>query len=145
LVSNSKQIDIALELVKKTGRKKVGVLGLSFKSGTDDLRESPIVDLIERLIGKGYTVSIYDEEVSLARIFGANKKYLEDAIPHIACLMHESVQEVINDAELIVVGKKSPEFAEIVASLDKEKLVIDLVRIVSDMAKYHGNYEGICW
>ena len=145
LVSNSKQIDIGFELIKKTGRKKVGVLGLSFKSGTDDLRESPIVDLIERLIGKGYTVRIYDREVSLARIFGANKRYIEDAIPHIACLMQESVQSAIHDAEVVVVGKKSREFADIVASLDREKVVIDLVRIRSEIDKFDGNYEGICW
>src|SRR2546425_7739663 len=131
LVSNRKQTDIGFDLIKKTGRKKVGVLGLSFKPGTDDLRESPIVDLIERLIGKGYTVRIYDREVSLARIFGANKRYIEDAIPHIARLMQESVREAIQDAEVVVVGKKSPEFGDIVASLDEEKIVIDLVRISS--------------
>jgi len=145
LISNSKQIDIAFDLIKKTGKKKVGVLGLSFKSGTDDLRESPIVDLVERLIGKGYIVKIYDKEVSLARIFGANKKYIKDTIPHIACLMRESVQEVIYDTELIVVGKKTPEFADLFASLDKDKVVIDLVRIMSDAGECHGNYEGICW
>src|SRR2546426_10870421 len=121
LVSNSKQTELGFDLIKKTGRKKVGVLGLSFKPGTDDLRESPIVDLIEKLIGKGYAVRIYDKEVSLARIFGANKQYIEDAIPHIACLMQESVQEVIRDAEVVVVAKKSPEFADVLATLDREK------------------------
>src|SRR2546427_9452160 len=100
LVSNSRQIDLAFDLIRKAGRKKVGVLGLSFKPGTDDLRESPLVDLVERLIGKGYSVKIYDKEVSVARIFGANKTYIEDAIPHIASLMHESVEAVISDAEL---------------------------------------------
>ena len=145
LVSNSKQIDVGFDLIRKTGRKKVGVLGLSFKPGTDDLRESPIVELIERLIGKGYVVRIYDREVSLARIFGANKRYIEDAIPHIACLMRESVQDVIHDAEVVVVGKKSPEFADAVANLEKDKIVVDLVRIGSETGKFHGNYEGICW
>ena len=118
---------------------------MSFKPGTDDLRESPLVDLVERLIGKGYSVKIYDKEVSVARIFGANKTYIEDAIPHIASLMHESVEAVISDAELILVGKKSPEFVDIVGTLGKEKVVIDLVRILSGVGRYDGNYEGICW
>jgi len=145
LASNSRQTDIGFDLIKKADRKKIGVLGLSFKPGTDDLRESPIVDLIERLIGKGYAVKIYDKEVSLARIFGANKRYIEEAIPHIAGLMHESVQEVIHDAEVVVVGKNSPEFVDIVAGLDEEKIVIDLVRISSGTRKVRGHYEGICW
>src|SRR5262245_48620711 len=145
LVSNNKQIDIAFELIRKTGKKKVGVFGLSFKAGTDDLRESPIVDLIERLIGKGYTVKIYDKEVAFSKIFGTNKKHIEYTIPHIASLIKESVQQVIDDTDIVVVGKKSPEFADIVASLDKDKVVIDLVRILSDSGKYRGNYEGICW
>jgi GDP-mannose 6-dehydrogenase len=145
LASNNKQIDIAFDLIRKTGKKKVGVLGLSFKAGTDDLRESPIVDLIERLIGKGYTVKIYDKEVAFSKIFGTNKKYIEHAIPHIASLIKESVQQVIDDTDLVVIGKKSPEFADIVASLDKDKVVIDLVRIIPYLGKYYGNYEGICW
>jgi GDP-mannose 6-dehydrogenase len=145
LVSNSKQIDTAFNLIKKTGKKKIGVLGLSFKPGTDDLRESPIIDLIEKMIGKGYTVKMYDKEVALARIFGANKKYIEHTIPHIFYLVEESAQKVVDEAELIVVGKKSPEFTEIVASLDKEKVVIDLVRIISDPGECRSNYQGICW
>jgi GDP-mannose 6-dehydrogenase len=145
LISNSKQIDMAFSLIKKTGKKKVGVLGLSFKAGTDDLRESPVVDLIEKMIGKGYSVKVYDKEVSLARIFGTNKKYIEHAIPHISCLAEESAQKVVDDAELIVVGKKSPGFTEIVASLGKDKIVVDLVRIMSDPGECRSNYQGICW
>ena len=145
LVSNNKQIDMAFDLIKKTGKNKVSVLGLSFKPGTDDLRESPIVDLIEKMIGKGYTVKIYDKEVSFARIFGANKEYIEEAVPHIAYLIGESLQQVIDDADIVVVGKKSPEFADIIASLDEDKIVIDLVRIMSDLGQCHGKYEGICW
>jgi GDP-mannose 6-dehydrogenase len=145
LISNNKQIDMAFDLIRKTGKRKVGVLGLSFKVGTDDLRESPIVELIERLIGKGYTVKIYDKEVVFAEIFGTNKKYIEHAIPHVTSLIQGSAQQVIDDTDLVVVAKKSPEFADIVANLDKDKVVIDLVRIMSDAGKYCGNYEGICW
>jgi GDP-mannose 6-dehydrogenase len=145
LLSNSQQIDRAFDLIRKIGKKKVGILGLSFKPGTDDLRESPIVDLIEKLIGKGYAVEIYDKEVSLAKIFGANKKYIAQAIPHIACLLNESAQMVVENAELIVIGKKSPEFADMVASLDRDKIVVDLVRILPDTGKFHSHYEGICW
>src|SRR5262245_6512715 len=145
LVSNNKQIDTAFDMIKKTGKKQIGILGLSFKYGTDDLRESPIVDLIERLIGKGYKVKVYDDDVAFSNIFGANKRYIEHVIPHIACLIKESVQQVVDDTDIIVVGKKSPGFADIVASLDKDKIVIDLVRILSDSGKYHSNYEGICW
>jgi GDP-mannose 6-dehydrogenase len=145
LISNNKQIDMAFDLIKKTSKSKVSVLGLSFKPGTDDLRESPIVDLIERMIGKGYMVKIYDKEVSFSRIFGANKKYIEETVPHIAYLIGESLQQVIDDADIVVVGKKSPEFADIISSLDKDKIVIDLVRIMADLGQCHGNYEGICW
>lgn len=145
LVSNSKQIDMAFDLISQAGKKKVGVLGLSFKPDTDDLRESPMVDLIERLIGKGYTVRIYDREVALAKIFGTNKMYIEQAIPHIASLLKESAQEVIDGAELIVVGKRDFEFEDIIAGIDRDKIVVDLVRIMSDPETCNGNYEGICW
>jgi GDP-mannose 6-dehydrogenase len=145
LPSNNKQIDIAFDLIRKTGKTKVGVLGLSFKPGTDDLRESPIVDLIERLIGKGYTVAIYDKEVAFSKVFGANKDYIEHAIPHISCLIKASPEQVIEDTDLVLVGKKTHEFADIVAGLDKDKSIIDLVRIMADVGKNHANYEGICW
>jgi GDP-mannose 6-dehydrogenase len=145
LVSNTQQIERAFELIKKIGKTKIGVLGLSFKAGTDDLRESPIVELIEKLIGKGYTIQIYDREVAFARLFGANKRYIEQTIPHISCLMKESVQQVIDESDLVIVSKKDHEFVEKVMSMDGDKAVIDLVRILPDQARYGGNYEGICW
>ena len=145
LYSNNKQIDIAFELIRKAEKKIIGVFGLSFKPGTDDLRESPMVELIERLIGKGYTVRIYDEDVSFANIFGANKKYIEAVIPHIACLLKESIQEVIDHSEIVVIGKKSYKFIDMITDVSKGKIVIDLVRIGLDPEKYHANYKGICW
>jgi GDP-mannose 6-dehydrogenase len=145
LESNRLQVARAIDQVTKTGKHRVGVLGLSFKAGTDDLRESPIVSLIESLIGKGYAISIYDEEVSLARIRGANKRYIEQSIPHIASLLRERIQDVIDESEVLVVAKKGKSFEESVAGLNHGSVVIDLVRIFSDRSRQPVNYEGICW
>jgi GDP-mannose 6-dehydrogenase len=145
LNSNRLQVERALNQVRKTGKHKIGVLGLSFKAGTDDLRESPIVSLIENLIGKGYSISIYDEEVSLARIHGANKRYIEHSIPHISSLLKESIQEVVQQSEVLVVAKKGSSFEENLAGLNHGTEVIDLVRIFSDSSKRPAYYEGICW
>ncbi|MFZ0825979.1 MAG: UDP-glucose/GDP-mannose dehydrogenase family protein [Verrucomicrobiia bacterium] len=145
LESNGKQIDLAFNLVRKTGKMRIGILGLSFKAGTDDLRESPIVTLIENLIGKGYKVRIYDEEVSLARIFGANRRYIEETIPHISSLMTTSVEEVIETSDVVVVSKKGPQFAEAIKKLPADRNIIDLVRLLPDLTGKPANYEGICW
>src|SRR5271165_1615890 len=145
LNSNRLQVDRAVNQVRKTGKNKIGVLGLSFKAGTDDLRESPIVSLIESLIGKGFAVSIYDEEVSLARIHGANKRYIEHSIPHISSLLKESIGEVLGQSEVLVVAKKGKCFEESVASLNHGSVVIDLVHIFSDASKRPASYHGICW
>ena len=143
--SNKMQIDIAFNLIRKTKLKKIGVVGLSFKAGTDDLRESPMVDLIEILIGKGYTLTIYDEEVSIAKIFGANKKYIETVIPHISTLMNNSLEEVIENSDAIVFGNKSEIDQKIFEKIGKNKYIIDLARINLDINKFEGCYEGICW
>ena len=145
LESNRLQVARAVDQVTKTGKNRIGVLGLSFKAGTDDLRESPIVSLIESLIGKGYAISVYDEEVSLARIRGANKRYIEQSIPHIASLLRERIQDVIDESEVLVVAKKGESFEESVAGLNHGSVVVDLVRIFSDRSRQPVNYEGICW
>ncbi len=144
LPSNRMQIERAVQMVLNTGKKRVGVLGFSFKAGTDDLRESPMVTLIETLIGKGLQLSIYDRDVSLAKLFGANKQYIEREIPHISQLMRGSVQEVIDDAEVLVVGNKAEEFSHIQRQLKPGQVVLDLVRILKD-ATSNGSYQGICW
>src|SRR6266545_264420 len=113
LPSNRLQIERAVNMVVSTGKKRVGVLGFSFKAGTDDLRESPMVALIEALIGKGYHLSIYDRDVSLARLFGANKEYIEREIPHISRLMCATLDDVLDSAEVIVIGNKAEEFQQI--------------------------------
>jgi len=145
LPSNELQIRRGFELIKQTGRKKVGVLGFSFKAGTDDLRESPLVELIETLIGKGYLVKVYDKNVSLARLHGANRAYLERGIPHIANLMCSTLEEVLADSEVIVIGNKAPEFARVPQQLRQDQVVIDLVRISKDIDDWNAHYEGICW
>ena len=112
LGSNQLQVQHAVDEIVETGRKRIGLLGFSFKAGTDDLRESPIVILAEALLGKGYQLSIYDKNVSIARLVGANKSYINEQIPHLSSLLRDSVDEVLRDAEVIVVGNAAPEFSE---------------------------------
>jgi GDP-mannose 6-dehydrogenase len=142
--SNERQIQHAFRLVKNSGRTKIGVLGLSFKAGTDDVRESPIVILIEMLIGKGYSVAIYDEEVSLAKLYGANKRYLDETIPHVTSLMESSVSKVLEKSDLIIVSKKTSQFKEEMEGIKKDIFVVDLVRIFANYIE-RDNYEGISW
>ena len=144
LPSNRLQIERAVQMILQSGKKKVGVLGFSFKAGTDDLRESPMVALIEALIGKGVQLALYDRDVTLARLFGANKAYIEREIPHISQLMRESVSEVLDSSDCIVLGNKAEEFREIESRLRADQVVIDLVRVFEANLS-HENYQGICW
>jgi len=146
LASNANQVDEAYRLIKQTGKKRIAILGLSFKRGTDDLRESPIVALIEILIGKGHQVAIYDPDVALARLHGSNRLYIDRTIPHIACLMKESIETAVDDSEVVVVAKKSPEFEEFLGHTAEDTVVVDLVRALPRPADQKGPlYEGICW
>ncbi|HEY0077645.1 MAG TPA: UDP-glucose/GDP-mannose dehydrogenase family protein [Pyrinomonadaceae bacterium] len=144
LPSNRRQIERAVEMVLSTGSKRVGVLGFSFKAGTDDLRESPMVALIETLIGKGIQLSIYDRDVSLARLFGANKEYIEREIPHISQLMRASIDEVLESSEVVIIGNKAEEFRAVEGRLRSDQKVIDLVRLF-DGRTSDAQYDGICW
>jgi GDP-mannose 6-dehydrogenase len=142
--SNEKQIQHAYRMVKAMGRTKIGVLGLSFKLGTDDVRESPVVILIEMLIGKGYAVSIYDEEVSLAKLHGANKRYLDETIPHVTSLMESSVAKVLDKSELVIISKKADEFKKEIDVLERDICIVDFVRLFGDY-KGKPHYDGIAW
>ena len=144
LPSNRLQIERAVDMVAQTGRKRVGVLGFSFKAGTDDLRESPMVTLIETLIGKGFHLAIYDRDVSLARLVGANKEYIEREIPHISKLMRDTIDGVLNDADVIVIGNQAEEFRSVAERLRKDQQLIDLVHLFDGRTSSE-NYQGICW
>jgi GDP-mannose 6-dehydrogenase len=145
LESNRRQIARAYDMVAATGSRRIGVLGLAFKSGTDDLRESPMVSLIEMLIGKGMELSIYDREVRSARLIGANKEYIEREVPHIWTLMRESVDDVLGSADVVVIGNGSREFRDIGPRLRDGQMVIDLVRAFGARTSNGPSYQGICW
>ncbi len=138
-------IERAISKILLTGKKKVGILGLSFKAGTDDLRESPLVFLTETLIGKGFDIRIYDQNVSIARLFGANKEYIEKEIPHISSLMCEELSDVVSHSEVLIIGNKSDEFARVLEERNNGKIIYDLVRITEDVKDVSSGYDGICW
>jgi GDP-mannose 6-dehydrogenase len=131
-------------MVLRTGKKRIGVLGLSFKAGTDDLRESPMVTLIETLIGKGLRVMIFDREVELARLFGANKTYIEQEIPHISSLMTRRLDEVLEQSEVIVLTKRSDEYRAALEQVGHQPLIIDLARVL-EARRSDAGYQGIGW
>lgn len=144
LPSNRLQVERAIEMVMRSGKKRIGVLGFSFKAGTDDLRESPMVTLIETLLGKGFELAIYDRDVSLARLVGANKEYIEREIPHISKLMRDTIDGVLADSDIVIIGNAAEEFRDVADRLRVDQQLIDLVRL------FHGrtsneNYQGICW
>jgi GDP-mannose 6-dehydrogenase len=145
LPSNRLQIEHAIDQVLETGKKRIGLLGFSFKAGTDDLRESPIVILAEALLGKGCALKIYDRNVSIARLVGSNKEYIEGQIPHLSSLLCETVEEVIDGCDVIVVGNKSPEFGPALEQCRADQIVIDLVRLPIPGALLQADYRGICW
>lgn len=145
LGSNRTHTERAIGSIIRSKKRRIGILGLSFKSGTDDLRESPMVTLVEALIGKGLDIRIYDENVLLARLTGANKEYITKQIPHISSLMVENTTAVVDHAEIIVVCNSSPEFKGVIESAAPDKLIFDLVRIAEDGASAHDGYQGICW
>lgn len=145
LESNRLQIEKAVNMVLATGKRRVGVLGLSFKAGTDDLRESPMVSLIERLIGKGVQLAIYDPYVTSSRLMGANRDYIEREIPHIWELMRGSIREVLESSDAVIIGNSAGEFREIQGHLRADQPVVDLVRAFGSRLSDGNGYEGICW
>jgi GDP-mannose 6-dehydrogenase len=145
LDSNQRHVDRAVEMILATGERRVGVLGLSFKAGTDDLRESPSVELIERLIGKGIEVRVFDRNVSLARLHGANRAFIEREIPHISALMRDRVEEVIDGSDVLVIGNRDPAFTDALSEVGRHHTIIDLVGVGTADARRDSRYQGIGW
>ena len=139
--SNSTLIERQTEAIEKFGKKKIGVLGLSFKAGTDDMRNSPIIHIIESLHGKGFEVKIFDKNVSLSRIIGKNKSVIEERLPHLSTMLIDNMEEVTDWADVLIIANKDSKFSEIVTK--PEQIIVDLVR-VKELEKYN-NYNGRWW
>lgn len=146
LPSNLEHIERAVEAILRTNKKKVGLLGLSFKTGTDDLRESPMVHLIKRLLGEGCQIQIWDKDVSLGRLMGSNRQFIEEVIPHIGALLCSSMQEVVAGAEVVLIGTKAGKKEKLSPYLRPDQIVIDLVNLEkTQRLDGPARYEGICW
>ena len=143
LPSNQRQVEKGIKMIVDKGARKVGILGFSFKAGTDDLRESPLVDVIEYLLGKGYELKLYDKNVNLAALTGANQDYILNHIPHISKLMVSNMQDVLDFADTIVIGNGAAEFKTVPGSLKPHQHIVDLVRISKEQSGEQ--YDGICW
>lgn len=144
MISNKYQIEKGLKMIIEKGNRNIGILGFSFKAGTDDLRESPLVEVIERLLGKGYNLKLYDRNVNLASLVGANRDYILNQIPHISRLMVGSIDEVMEHAGTVVIGNGDSEFSSVFGRLKDGQVIVDLVRITPDRSQ-DGRYDGICW
>ena len=144
LRSNEIQIARGIQLIVDKGHRKIGILGFSFKAGTDDLRESPVIEVIERLIGKGYDLRIYDKNVNIASLVGANRDFILNRIPHISRLMAPNIELVLDHAQTVVIGNKDPDFADVPKRLREGQQLVDFVRI-GNQRSGDGKYEGICW
>jgi GDP-mannose 6-dehydrogenase len=144
LPSNEVQVANGLQIITDTGHRRIGVLGFSFKAGTDDLRESPMIEVIEHLIGKGYDLRIFDKNVQMASLVGANRDFILNRIPHISRLMVQSIDAVLDHAQTIVIGNKDAEFVGILERLREDQRLVDFVRI-SNCRSENGKYDGICW
>jgi GDP-mannose 6-dehydrogenase len=146
LLSNEAHLRRALDLITAHGRRRIGLFGLSFKPGTDDLRESPLVELAERLLGKGYDVRIYDPHVALSRLVGANRTYLAERLHHISELLTDDVAAVLEHAEVHVVGSRDPGVIDAIGHLGQDQVIVDLVRLPDAEQRRGGpNYAGIAW
>jgi len=143
--SNAAHIEHAIEQVLQSGRRRIGMIGLSFKAGTDDLRESPLVIMAERFIGKGLQLAIYDPQVNVARLIGANRRFIEESIPHIASVMTGDIEQLVREAEVLVVATRTPEvLAALQAHTRPEQLLLD-VALLPDRDAQQARYRGVCW
>ena len=145
LPSNDEHLKRAIEMVLDTGKRNVAILGLSFKAATDDLRESPQVQLVKHLLGEGCAIKIWDDNVSLGRLIGSNRQYIEQAIPHIGSLLENDLGQVLKNAQVVVIGTRGISRAQLQAHLRPDHIVLDLVNLETARRPAAANYEGICW
>jgi GDP-mannose 6-dehydrogenase len=146
LPSNDAHLDRAIEIVLGTGKKNIAMLGLSFKAATDDLRESPQVQLVKRLIGEGCQLKIWDDNVSLGRLIGSNRQYIEQVIPHIGSLLSSDLDQVLEKADVVVIGTRGIDRKKLESHLRPEQIVVDLVNLEKNRRPAAGKaYEGLCW
>jgi GDP-mannose 6-dehydrogenase len=145
LESNEKQVARGLRLIMDKGHRRIGVLGFSFKAGTDDLRESPVIEVTERLLGKGYDLRIYDKNVNIASLVGANRDFILNRIPHISKLMVSGIDDVLDHAQTVVIGNRDPEFGSVPDRLREDQVLVDFVRVAGKRRSEVGKYDGICW
>jgi GDP-mannose 6-dehydrogenase len=145
LPSNAEHVDRTIDAILRTNKKKISVLGLSFKAGTDDLRESPQVQLIKRLLGEGCQVRVWDQDVSLGRLAGSNRQYIEEVIPHIGSLLSTDLEQVVRDGEVVIIGTKL-DASQLATLLSPGQMVMDLVNLEpSRRPQSSASYQGVCW
>ncbi|MEM6625854.1 MAG: nucleotide sugar dehydrogenase [Pseudomonadota bacterium] len=144
LPSNTRQIDRAFEHIERIGKRRIAFLGVSFKPGTDDLRESPQIELVEKLIGKGYDVRIYDKNVHMAKLMGANREFVIEKIPHIFQLLSDDLDDVLTHGQIVVIGNNAPEFHSLSKRLHPSQTIYDLARI-DELSETEAAYDGVNW
>lgn len=144
LQSNASHVKGVVQRIMALGKKQVGFLGMTFKPDTDDLRESPLVEVIETLLGKGFTVRIYDKNVAMSRLIGANRRFIEEHIPHLSSLLVERVETLVDTSQVVVVGYDSGEFLPALKRMRVDQVIIDLARI-GGRDTFTATYDGICW
>jgi GDP-mannose 6-dehydrogenase len=135
---------LAIQKILNSGKRRIGFLGMAFKPNTDDLRESPLVEVIETLLGKGCTIQIYDRHVSMSRLIGANKRFIDEHIPHLSALLVQELDALLAQSEVIVVGYQSPEFGAVLQRLRPDQMVIDLAHVARPV-NMTASYDGLCW
>jgi GDP-mannose 6-dehydrogenase len=143
--SNDEHLKRAIDMVLQTGKKKIAILGLSFKAATDDLRESPQVQLVKHLLGEGCDIRIWDDNVSLGRLIGSNREYIEKTIPHIGSLLENNLAEILKPAEVIIVATRGVSRNQLQPHLRSDQIVLDLVNLEAGRRPAAAQYEGICW
>ncbi len=146
LPSNQAHLERAVELILGTGKRKIAMLGLSFKAATDDLRESPQVQLVKRLLGEGCQIQVWDENVSFGRLIGSNREYIEEVVPHIASLLSSSIEQVVRDAEVVVIGTRDADNETLRGCIHPGQIIVDLVNLEkARRVETSAIYKGICW